>query len=154
MAVPNRLSKITGSWAGVTRLWLTPDENVQESETHAVIGLVAQGKFINLQYTWAYEGQPQEGLLIVGRQQKESDISVFWIDSFHMDDAYMILKGTSTENGGISVLGSYSVAESPEWGWRIIVDPQENGKFLLKMFNISPEGQEYRAVEAEYSRNV
>lgn len=154
MAVPGSLTKITGSWTGQNQLWLTPQDPVQVRDTQAVVGLVAQGKFITIQYIWEVDGQPQEGLLVVGSKQDDGDASIYWIDSWHMNDDYMILKGPVTESGGITGLGSYPVSEYSDWGWRITVEPQENGKFTLLMYNITPDGQEIRAVEAVYTRTV
>jgi len=154
MAVPGSLTKITGSWIGRNHLWLSPEDPGQVSDTQAVVGLVAQGKFITVQYIWEVDGLPQEGLLVIGSRQNEGDVSIYWIDSWHMDDTSMVLKGTITESGGISGLGSYPAGEGPDWGWRIAIEPQENGKFTLLMYNITPDGQEVRAVEADYSRTV
>lgn len=154
MAVPGNLSSITGSWKGVNHLWVMPGETSQVSDTSAVVGLVAQGKFITVQYTWEIDRKPQEGLLVIGGRQNEREVHGFWIDSWHNGDDRMILDGMITETGGISVLGSYRVQEGPDWRWRIAIEPQEDGEFLMKMYNITPQGQEERAVEAVYTRVV
>jgi hypothetical protein len=68
MSVPEGLEDLVGEWSGTNKLWLTPDEPVRESETTASVTLAAQGKFITIAYTWSFEGEPQDGLIVLGRE--------------------------------------------------------------------------------------
>jgi hypothetical protein len=48
------------------RLILAPGEPAAESESTATIAPVAIGTFLSVTYNWSYEGEPQEGILLVG----------------------------------------------------------------------------------------
>jgi hypothetical protein len=62
----------------------------------------------------------------------------------------MDCRGSAKGEGGISVQGSYPAPPGPDWGWRIVVEPREGAGFRLEMRNVTPEGEEAIAVEAEY----
>lgn len=150
MSVPETLTSLVGEWAGTSRLWL-PGEPTRESETTASVALTAQGKFVTIAYTWIYDGQPQDGLLLLGCETES--VHVAFIDSWHMGDAIMICRGHVHESGAVDVLGSYSIADGPEWGWRIVVEPGDNTLRVL-MYNVPPKdvGEEVLGVEAVYTR--
>jgi hypothetical protein len=117
MTIPPALSDLQGRWAGSNRLFFTPTDPVHISETTALISLAALGKFLTMQYTWAHENQPQEGLLVIGSEPDGSRATAAWIDSFHIDNAMMVFQGSVTPQGGITVKRSYPAPEGPDWGW-------------------------------------
>lgn len=145
-----QLAKLEGHWQGLNQLWLSPNDPVRESETAVSVTNTGQGNFVTLAYTWADAGKPQDGLLLVG--QADEGIQAVWVDSWHMGKQMMLCHGEVTANGGVSVRGSYAAPPDPDWGWRIDVEPEENGRFRLLMYNITPHGEEMLAVTAVYTR--
>jgi len=148
MAVPSQLHTLTGRWQGNNRLWLAPNEPVRESAVTAVCQPVAQGKFFELHYTWAYDGQPQAGVLLLG--QSQGQLSAAWVDSWHMQDSMLQCSGSAAD-GAVSVQGSYAAPSGPDWGWRITLQPDSAEQFRLIMHNITPDGDEMVAVEAIFT---
>jgi hypothetical protein len=151
MNVPQNLLELLGDWTGSQGLWLDPEQPERRSEMQAQVALAGQGKFWLLRYRWNYEGQPQDGLLLVGFNQARRVVSGIWIDSWHMDDQMMLLQGEAAANGALHLSGSYSAPPGPDWGWWIEVAPQDSG-FKLVMHNVTPEGQAFLAVEAALER--
>lgn len=131
----------SGAWKGVSRLYLY-EEPVRESAVTATVTAAIQGTYSSIAYAWAFDGKPQEGLLMLAKDPGSSAVKALFLDSFHMNESFMVLPGSVDAQGKVDVLGSYSVDGSEPWGWRITV---EAGAHDLKvaMFNISPEGQEY-----------
>ena len=78
--------------------------------------------------------------------------TAYWIDSWHMGDKVMICSGVADGNDGLSVRGSYGAGDGPDWGWRITLTPEEGQRLHVVMFNIEPNGKEWLAVEAHYTR--
>lgn len=152
MSSPTSLASLPGQWAGTHRLWLGPGTPEEESQTTLTVESAAQGKFLTLQYTWAQEGAPHDGLLILGQNPDSGAVQASWIDSFHNGDKIMICDGVVNSDGSVSVKGSYSVEGYGEWGWQITLPPPTGDSFTLKMDNIAPDGQVYPAVLANYTR--
>lgn len=152
MSMLEKLMAYTGSWRGNNRLQ-DPNTNAPEdSLTTATIIPVLGGQFIRMDYTWEYLGKPQAGSLLIGYEAEAEVVTAHWIDTWHMSDKVMACRGGASNNGEISVLGSYAAPPSPDWGWRIIITPDEGQRLRIVMFNILPDGQEELAVETDYTR--
>lgn len=152
MSVDAKLAALTGRWKGTNRLnlsWL-PDP-VKESDSAAAIELKGNGQFLSMDYTWSYEGEPHMGTLLLGCDTKSHAVQVVWTDSWHMSHKFMVCDGKIGGDGTVNVKGHYSVPDHPDWGWRTEIIPNGD-KFTLKMFNVTPEGDEEWAVETEYTR--
>ena len=48
--------------------------------------------------------------------------------------------------------GTYAAPPGPDWGWRITIRSGSASELQIIMHNISPEGQEDLAVQANYQR--
>jgi hypothetical protein len=150
MSMPTTMAGLIGSWSGTSRL-IMHGEEPRDCDSTATVAATAQGRFALLAYTWSFDGQPQDGTLLLGQSGDPPTLAAAWIDSWHMGDALMRCEGAAEPDGSLSVRGSYSVPGYPDWGWRIAVQQAGEGMHI-DMWNISPEGVEYPAVEARYSR--
>jgi hypothetical protein len=146
-----RMQKLVGEWEGQNDLYFMPGDPVRESESAAAVALVAKGQFVKIEYTWAFEGDPQEGLLLIGREDDDNGVKVVWVDSWHTAGRFMISEGTIAEGETISAHTSYSAPPGPDWGWRTVIESSD-ASFKIVMYNISPEGEEMLAVDATYTR--
>jgi len=144
-------SSWVGRWQGTNRLH-DPNTNApDDSEAKAEITSVARGKFFRLDYTWAYNGDPQEGSLLIGHDPETGEDTMHWIDTWHMGNKVMECRGHQ-DVGGFSVQGSYAAPPGPDWGWRIDLVRSDGGELELTMHNIWPDGHQEIAVEARYTR--
>jgi hypothetical protein len=150
MGLQTRLKSLVGDWHGISRLWVSPDDPVRESETSATVALVARGGFLTITYTWADYGKPQDGVLVVRLAEEPSALDMVWIDSWHTEGKFMTFHGEAYGDGQVSAVGSYSAPEGPDWGWRIVLAANLEGGFALRMYNIPPDSSEELAVEAKY----
>jgi hypothetical protein len=146
-----KLLDFSGSWHGVNRLNDPNTNQWVESESTAVVTPVLSGRFIRIDYTWFYGGKPQEGSLLLGYDSNSHQNTAHWIDSWHMGELMMALQGSKESTGDINVRGAYSAPPNPDWGWRINIKIDNNAHLGILMFNISPDGQEYPAVETNLS---
>ena len=154
MSVPEILEKLVGRWHGVNRLHTTwiPENPVRETSSIATIELTARGRFLKIEYDWAFEEAVQEGLILIGDEKETDSIKAFWIDSWHLSDKFMVSEGRLETVDAISLKGFYSVPDNPDWGWRTIIEPDGHQTFKIIMYNVSPEGEETLAVEMELKR--
>lgn len=148
------LANIAGQWSGTNHLWLSPTEPAHESGTTMSVALAAQGLFLTLNYTWEFEGATQDGLILLGYESQLDVAKAVWVDSFHMQDKFMLLQGIFEEQGKVVLKGSYAAPPGPDWGWQINISVLKDDQFQFGMYNISPEGDAHRAVEASYTRKI
>lgn len=147
-----RLVDAAGTWHGTSTLQdpgrRAPETTASDLRVAAVLG----ARFVRLDYSWSYQGQPQEGSLLVGFDPEARLYSGHWIDTWHMSRKVMALQAVSESSGTMNLRGTYSVPPGPDWGWRIVIEVDALALRLV-MFNMWPSGaREDLAVEANYSR--
>ena len=144
------LTTASGTWHGSNTLQDPNTGKPEESFTTAMVTPVLGGRFVRVDYTWGYQGKPQEGSLLVGFDPTSGDVSGHWIDTWHMGRKGMACVGT-TSDGTISVKGSYAAPPGPDWGWRIDITTEP---LRITHTNIDPDGREELAAEGDYLRSV
>lgn len=144
------LLELTGEWQGPSKLHDPVQGGVDESRSTLRVIELLGGKFARLDYDWSYRGSPQEGSLLLGFEPESREMSAHWIDSWHMGRGVMACKGTFAD-GRYLLTGSFSVPGAEPWGWRIELQVK-NEQLGVVMYNISPKGEEYLAVEASYGK--
>lgn len=145
---------LIGDWTGANLLrlsWLTPSD--YHSSSRLSVAPVAKGKFLSFTYTWSHEEVSQEGLILLGYDDKQEVATAAWVDSWHMSSKTMSCQGEIDERGAIVLRGSYEAPPGPDWGWRIVITPNSGKELQIIMYNCSPEGAEELAVQADYKRN-
>lgn len=145
------LAACAGRWQGTSTLEDPHSGIADESASTAAVTPVLDGRFVRIDYTWSYQGKPQEGSLLVGMQKKAGIATAHWIDSFHNGEKVMACTGSASDDGGVSVRGSYQAPPGPDWGWRIDVTPAEDTLRIVH-HNVWPEGKEELAVDSRYTR--
>jgi hypothetical protein len=138
-----------GTWQGTNTLQ-DPETGLQPETTDSVATVtpLLDGRFVRIDYTWSHKGTPQSGSMLIGHQRKAGALTMHWIDTWHNGEKVMALEGTGPE---VDVRGSYAVPSHPDWGWRIRLELAADG-LAVRMWNVSPDGQEYPAVDARYPR--
>lgn len=153
MSIPKPLGGVAGDWSGNYKLWFSPTDPAVECPTTATVEKVANGKFLTLRYDWSFDGKPQEGMILIGVDDKAGVLNVQWVDSFHNSDRIMpCLGAVPAEDAEVSVLGSYGAPTGPDWGWRTMIEHSANDELRVLMYNIEPGEAEQLAVEAVYQR--
>ena len=152
MGVDQKLTDLVGNWKGTNRLhvpWMAIP--LLESESTATVRTKMNGQFLAVEYTWSYEGEPQEGMLVLGCDSNSTAVQAVWTDSWHSKDVLMLCNGEVSADGTISVLGHYAVPDNPDWGWRTELI-QRPDSFRYVMYNVTPDGEEQIAVETDFER--
>ena len=146
------LAALSGRWAGTSTLQDPNTGKPEASPSTLTVTPILGGRFVRLDYTWGYQGKPQEGSLLVGCDPAAGTVSGHWIDTWHMGRGVLTCAGR-TDDPTLSLRGSYAAPPGPDWGWRIELTPSATA-IRLVMYNIWPAeqgGKEDLAVEAEYA---
>ena len=148
MTIVEDLAGFVGSWSGVNRLRLMPTDDYRESATTATVSVTARA-YICIAYTWAEDGEPQDGLLLVSGGADA--VEAVWADSWHSQPRWLALSGTVDEDGVVRLLGTYPAESGPDWGWQIHLEPGDGGGGRITMHNVVPGHEPYQVVEATYA---
>jgi broad specificity phosphatase PhoE len=153
-AMPNTLTlkDLVGDWTGHNQLWVIPGEPVRESSTTARVELAAGGRYLVVRYTWTEKDEPQDGHLVVRLADDTTGADMVWVDSWHQGAGFLMLAGEEKSPTSIAARGSYPAPSGPDWGWRIAISTVASDRYVMRMWNITPDGQEALAVEASYRR--
>lgn len=120
-------------WRGSAELWLDPLGDIA-SRSDGTISITGN----TVEYTWAYEGTPQAGRIV--RHGPDAQFT----DSWHQPEP-MHCVAVPGARGLLQVLGAYG--PDLDWGWRIALSQRVgSGELVLQMTNITPWGEEVRAV--------
>jgi Protein of unknown function (DUF1579) len=147
-----KLKSSVGNYKGTNRLYYPPENPPDETPSNLNLTAILNGKFIRIDYNWSYQNAPQEGSMLIGFEPDEKLVTIHWIDTWHMSNKVLALQGLAESDGSINVLGSYPAPPDSDWGWRIVITPADKS-LNISMFNISPQGDEYPAVEASYNKS-
>jgi hypothetical protein len=144
------LEALEGKWRGRTKL-IVPNEEERESSIRLRVRRFAGESFIRIGYRWKYDGQEQDGLLALCLEMRKERWVGVWADSWHMSNTFMQLEGRL--GIPIELKGSYEAGPGqPHWGWRIQIDPASSRSLTIKMWNVTPGGEEQLAVDSALKR--
>ena len=81
MSVNEDLAGYAGRWTGTNNLYLSwLDDPLRQSESVLNVSLKANRQFVQFEYTWAHDGQPQEGIILLGGDSKSDAVQTVWTD--------------------------------------------------------------------------
>ena len=144
------LTAAAGQWSGTNTLQDPNTGKPEESPSTVTVTPVLGGRFVRLDYTWGYQGKPQEGSLLVGFDPKSGEVSGHWIDTWHMGRTVLACIGTAGRRDDRRP-GLLPRASRPRLG---LADRDPPGADALRIThtNIDADGTEDLAVEGVYSR--
>ena len=147
-----QLQRMTGTWEGPFRIWFEPgklaDESIQRGTLRSLLG----GRVLLHEYTGTCSGQPFEGVAMIGHHLDEQRYECAWAESFGTGTSIMYSTGTPGDPR-FAVLGSYGDGQGgPRWGWRTEIEQPDDDHLTIRMFNITPAGEEALGVETCYRR--
>jgi len=130
-----------GAWTGPNRLWF---EGPEPERCDGALEVEPR----RLTYTWTFRGEDQRG--VIDLHGPPGSLRAEWSDSWHAKEG-MTLHGYRAE-GVLRLFGTYSAGDGPDWGWRIELETRDPEHLVLRMFNLTPEGEVAPAVHLRGSR--
>ncbi|TDO98016.1 hypothetical protein [Marinomonas balearica] len=135
------LEKMSGTkWLGNGELWLDPEGN--NADTYPCELMI---KADSIHYVWTFEGEKKQGSFVF------NDSGAVWVDSWHQQESVQCLN--VPQAWGVFTLSyEYEVPNNPNWGWQSKLSERPDGTLVLQMTNITPWGEDGRAVRMVFTR--
>jgi hypothetical protein len=148
----HRLARMAGEWTGHYKLWFEPGKLAGEAPQHGTIRGILGGRFLLHEYEGSFDGEPFAGVALYGHHIDDGSWESAWVDSFHTGTAIMFSTAPASD-GCFAALGSYGDGQGGRrWGWRTEIEQPDDDTLVITMFNITPDGDEGKAVETRYQR--
>lgn len=149
----HRLAGMAGDWEGTFKLWFEPGDPACESRQTGSIRSILDGRFLLHEYETQMNGDPVSGVAIYGYHLDGGTWESAWGESFGTGTQLMFSTGRAGPQTGLRVLGSYGDGQGgPDWGWRTEIEQPDADTLVIVMTNITPQGEEAKAVETRYTR--
>jgi len=134
------LEKFAGTkWKGKGELWLDPEGNSAE-----VFDCQLNIENDAIHYTWLYENEEKTGSYTF------NDVGAIWGDSWHQQTPVQCFNAKNAW-GIFTIIHEYKVPNNPNWGWRSKLSERPDGSLVIQMTNITPWGEEGRAVRMVFN---
>ena len=141
------LDPVAGQWTGTyTLTWMDSAKGDFSEESSEGTASVTGSR---IEYTWTFRGEPQKGS--VEFAVVDDGVESRFVDSWHTPDGNALISEGTASPERIEVLGHYGAEDGPQWGWRTEVDLAADA-FALRMYNITPDGQEMIAADFRGAR--
>lgn len=135
------LTKFAGTkWLGSGELWLDPEGNNSDKyDCELTIDINS------ISYSWFLENKIEKGSFIFNED------GAIWADTWHQPEPVQCFN--VAEAWGIFTINyAYEVPNNPNWGWQSKLSERPDGSLVLQMTNITPWGEEGRAVRMVFTR--
>ena len=147
------LEPLVGRWKQTVKWWMAPDGPPDVSTGNCEYRWILGKRFVLQEVKGDMEGQPFEGLGIIGYDNFKKKYTSMWADT--MSTAIFTLLGTCDDSGKVfTMIGEHDdvFTGKANQKYRSVVRIINNDMHVDEMYMDGPDGKEYKALEITYTR--
>lgn len=147
------LKPLAGRWTQSVKMWMAPDAPPQVSKGTSEYKWILGGRFLLQKVKGDVEGQPFEGLGMIGYDNFKKKYTSMWADN--MTTGIMTALGTCDDSGKVLTLsGKHDdvFTGTPDQKFKIITRIINKDKHVDEMYMTGPDGKEFKTMEIIYTR--
>jgi hypothetical protein len=147
------LEPMVGSWDCVAKQWENPTAAPTESNATAEKKWILGGRFVEEEASGVMAGMPFHGIGLTGYDNMSNKYNMVWLDE--MATSVMMTTGTCDSTGKvITMWGSYKdpMSNMEEKKFKTVTRIIDNDHHVYEMYNIGPDGKEFKMMELTYTR--
>ncbi len=147
------LEPTVGKWTAKASFWMKSGDKPMVSEGTSETTWILGGRFLKQDYKGTWEGQPFEGLGIIGYDNMRAEYQSLWLDS--MMTGQMIATGTYDAAAKLFKFGgtfSCPMTGEKNRAYRAELKINSNDKHTYVSYDKTPEGKEFKSMEIVYTR--
>lgn len=137
----------SGEWRGTVRTWFEPGADAIVGDITATTSALLDGPTTRIGYKSHVNEHRSDGVMLLGKDIATNQPCLTWVDTFHTGSNVMLF--AAGPDG--SLHGSYAAGDEV-WRWRIVI--QAGDELRIEHFNITPAGEEARAIEVVLRRKA
>jgi hypothetical protein len=144
-----------GEWNIATKWWASPDAQFEESNGASRIEWILDGRFLMEHVEGMMDEFAFNGMGIIGYDNYGQKYHSLWIDN--MSTMFWLQTGTANEDGSLfSFEGTWDDFMTGQMGKksRSVIKVVNKDKRVMEMYDISPDGKEYKSMELTYTRKM
>lgn len=146
------LQALVGEWDYELKFWHAPDSEPQVSNGTTTIKSIMDGRFLKQKASAEMDGQPFEGMGIMGYNNEKQHYESVWIDN--MGTGMMTSSGKyDSETNTIKEEGTYTCPQTNgDKSFSAITKFVDDNTFTYEWFTDDMEGNRYRAMEIVHTK--
>lgn len=151
--VHKKLAKDNGTWDEETTMWMSPeDTKPTKNKMVAVSKMILGGRYQETRHTGNFMGQPFEGISTVGYDNASKKMVSSWVDNMGTGIMYM----SGDYDGNSKTVEYKGQVTDPLTGKvkasRELFTMVDDDTRKMEMFDVTPEGKEYKSMEITMKR--
>ena len=145
------MEQLAGNWDYSLKYWTSPNTPPKESTGTNDVKWILGNRFLEMDVKGTSMGQPFEGMGIIGYDNAKKEYVNTWIDT--MGTGMMNAVGSyDAETKTMTEKGTYTDPMSGQQTFKGVTKFLDADKFTYEMSISTPDGQEMRVMEINYTR--
>ncbi|MBD3868311.1 MAG: DUF1579 domain-containing protein [Acidobacteria bacterium] len=146
------IARMEGFWEVKATFWFAPGMEPQVTKGMSTNILILGKRYLETKYASEVNGMPFAGRGTLGYDRIAGEYVDTWIDN--MGTGVLIMRGTCSDDGKtITLHGQHMDPATKETiKARSVTTFDEHGNYLIEMWNLMPDGSEFKSMELAYTR--